>query len=314
LQKKFEANILPRSTLLLLLLGLDGTSLLLLSELDLTLGNLAPVPSLGAGLTEGLVCTVTLHVTTDLGGSESVRNSSLRNGHDITERCLGGGLGLIGRGIALLRLAVLFAGEDDKLSLVSLKPLYVGLEALYREVSAAVVERDANARGFLPENTSFLKLFGGETTAGAYLVLVPASLAVNNGPEKADGAGGESGGLGLALQAACLLLGRLLEVDSTTRERKLLLLLLTMDRKRNENYLRPETVGHHTVDSRPRLVVVLVRQDIVVLRHLRSKINPSGLLLAINPKEKTVFAGHQYLIGFRWPMRAAHRVSGPKRV
>jgi len=122
--------------------------------------------------------------------------------------------------------------------------LYVGLEALNGEVSAAVIERNANAHGFLPEDSGFLKLLGGETTAGAHLVLVPAGLAVHNGPEEANGAGGEGGGLGLTLQPAGLLLGGLLEVDG-----------------------RPESVGNHAMDSTPRLVVMLVRQDVVVLGH-----------------------------------------------
>merc|ERR1740120_554262 len=135
------------------------------------------------------------------------------HGDDLLERVLRDVLELrLGR-VALLH--TLLAGllrEDEELRLVELQAVHVRLQALGAAVAAAVVHGDADRRRELRRDLRLLQLLQREALAEAQLHVVALRGRVHHGSQQPRGGPwGQARGLGLAVLAAALLAGGLVE-------------------------------------------------------------------------------------------------------
>lgn len=113
-------------------------------------------------------------------------------------------------GISLLDLTSLL-GEDDETGLVSLEALNVELETFLGSVAATVVNGDTERKSLLATDTGSLELLLGETTTSTELHVVALGGASNGGAEELSRAESSLDGLGLAMEAARVLLAGLVE-------------------------------------------------------------------------------------------------------
>merc|ERR1719456_1670362 len=117
---------------------------------------------------------------------------------------LDGSLLLLSGGLTLAQLGVV-DGEQHELGHVRLQALSVQLEALLRQVLAAVVDADADGGGIAGVDLSSGELLNRETAAEALLEVVADGLAVHRGAEVAEGAREDRLSLRDARAAAVLL-------------------------------------------------------------------------------------------------------------
>ena len=149
-----------------------------------------------------------------LGRDDARLRHDLAAGHG--QRCLG--RDLLGLGLVLRRrvarpvlLAARMAGEHDQLGLVGAQARHIDVEGLLAAVLAAEVDGDADAQGSLLGDADGLELIQREALPGPNLTVVLERLAANRRPQQVDGTWSDLGRLGLAGDAPCGLLGRLIE-------------------------------------------------------------------------------------------------------
>eukprot|EP01084_Bolivina_argentea_P086974 157153_1 len=187
------------------LLLASGGFLVLLGDAALAL---APELGVNAELLDLGVDLGVLLLAGDLASLDAAGRGDDGEGH-LGGNLDGGGASL-SVGVTSLGLGGL-AGEDNKLGLVELEAVEVGVEVLLGAVDAAVINGDANATGRLHGDLGGLKLGKSETTASTHTHVVLDGGATDGGAQEVDGAGSHLLGLGDASVTASLLLGGLVE-------------------------------------------------------------------------------------------------------